>query len=115
MHYAVAPATETKLVHCVRGSIFDVLVDLRPGAKYGNWIGVELTADNHRMLYVPEGVAHGFLTLEAATEVQYFISEYYDPSAARGVRFDDPAFGIEWPARPAVISSRDASYPDHVR
>ena len=107
MHYA---AGETKLVHCTRGAIFDVLVDLRGDKPV--WFGVELTADNHRMLYVPEGVAHGFLTLEDGSEVQYFISAFFDPAAARGVRWDDPAFGIRWPAKPAVISARDAAYPD---
>ena len=110
MHYA---AGETKLVHCTRGAIFDVLVDLRGATP--SWVGYELTADNHRMLYVPEGVAHGFLTLEDASEVQYFISAFFDPKAARGVRWDDPAFGIRWPAQPAVISERDAGYPDWKR
>ena len=107
MHYA---AGETKLVHCTRGAIFDVLIDLRGDKPV--WIGVDLTADNHRMLYVPEGVAHGFLTLTDQTEVQYFISAFFDPQAARGVRWDDPAFGIQWPAAPAVIAQRDATYPD---
>lgn len=110
LHYSVAPAAETKIVHCVSGSIFDVLVDLRPAAP--RWISRVLTAAEHRMLYVPEGVAHGFLTLEDATEVQYFMSEPFDASCARGVRFDDPGFGITWPARPAVIAERDRSYPD---
>ncbi len=113
MHHA---AGETKLVHCTRGAIYDVLVDLRGGsiAPTGKpaWVGVELTADNHRMLYVPDGVAHGFLTLEDRSEVQYFISAFFDPKAARGVRWNDPAFGIAWPAVPAVIAARDAAYPD---
>lgn len=112
MHYAAAPYAETKLVHCVRGAIFDVLVDLRPGPGRHRWVGVELSAANHRMLYVPEGVAHGFLTLEDDSDVQYFISRHFEPSAARGVRYSDPAFAIRWPAPPAVISPRDAAYPD---
>lgn len=112
MHYAVAPHAETKLVHCVRGAIFDVLVDLRPGPGLHRWLGVELTAANRQMLYVPEGVAHGFLTLEDASEVQYFISTHFDVGSARGVRYSDPAFAIRWPAAPAVISARDAGYPD---
>jgi dTDP-4-dehydrorhamnose 3,5-epimerase len=112
LHYAVAPHAETKLVSCVRGAIFDVIVDLRPGAGRCRWLGVELSAANRRMLYVPEGVAHGFLTREDASEVQYFISTHFDAGAARGVRYDDPAFGIRWPAAPQVISPRDAGYPD---
>lgn len=112
LHYSVAPRAETKVVHCVRGSIFDVLVDLRPGPQQARWVSFVLSAENRRMLYVPEGVAHGFLTLDDATEVQYLISEFFDASCARGVRYDDPAFGIRWPAPPAVIAPRDASYPD---
>jgi dTDP-4-dehydrorhamnose 3,5-epimerase len=112
MHFAVAPAHETKLVSCMRGAIYDVLVDMRPGPTFCRWVGVELRADDHRAVYVPDGIAHGFLTLEDATEVQYLISDFYIAEAARGVRFDDPAFAIAWPARPAVISARDASYPD---
>lgn len=110
MHYAKG---ETKVVSVTRGAIYDVLVDLRPGPTHLRWIGVELTPDNHRMLYVPEGVAHGFITLEDASEVHYFISEFYDASAARGVRYNDPAFAIRWPATPRVISQRDATYPDY--
>ncbi|MBA3817903.1 MAG: dTDP-4-dehydrorhamnose 3,5-epimerase family protein [Deltaproteobacteria bacterium] len=114
MHYQTAPHGETKLVSCQRGAIYDVLVDLRPGPTHHRWVGYELTAVNRRMLYVPEGVAHGFLTLEDASEVQYFISTYYEPASARGVRYDDPAFGIRWPGPAAVISARDAGYPDVV-
>lgn len=114
MHYQIAPHEETKLVGCARGAIFDVLVDLRPGPTRLRWVGYELTAENRRMLYVPAGVAHGFLTLEDATEVQYFISEFHHAASARGVRYNDPAFGIRWPGEPRVISSRDAGYPDFV-
>jgi dTDP-4-dehydrorhamnose 3,5-epimerase len=112
MHYQVAPATEAKLVSCSRGAIYDVLVDLRPGPSRCRWVGYDLSSENRRMVYVPDGVAHGFLTLEHASEVQYFISEFYAPEAARGVRYDDPAFRIRWPVPPEVISARDASYPD---
>jgi dTDP-4-dehydrorhamnose 3,5-epimerase len=110
MHYAQG---ETKVVSVTRGAIYDVLVDLRPGPTHLRWVGYELTQDNRRMLYVPTGVAHGFITLEDASEVHYFISEFYDPSAARGVRYNDPAFAIRWPAEPQVISQRDATYPDY--
>lgn len=113
MHYQAEPHGETKIVSCTRGSIFDVLVDLRPGPTHARWIGAELSPDNHCMLYVPAGVAHGFITLEDASEVHYFISEFYEPMAARGVRYSDPAFAIRWPATPQVISQRDATYPDY--
>jgi dTDP-4-dehydrorhamnose 3,5-epimerase len=112
MHYQVSPHAETKVVRCTRGAIFDVIVDLRPGsATERQWIGAELTADNHRMLYVPEDFAHGFLTLENASEVFYEITQYYSAEAARGVRWDDPALGIAWPETPVVLSARDKSLP----
>lgn len=115
MHYQEAPHAESKLVRCSRGAIFDVAVDLRPESPtYCGWFGIELTPDNGRMLYIAEGLAHGFQTLADATEVQYQISREYVPSAAGGVRWDDPAFGIEWPrAQPGLtISERDRTYPD---
>ncbi len=112
MHYQAHPHAETKLVRCSKGAIFDVIVDLRTGETQNRWFGIELTSENALMLYVPEGVAHGFLTLEDNTEVQYFISGFYEPGAARGVRYNDPAFGIRWPAPPTVISARDANYAD---
>jgi dTDP-4-dehydrorhamnose 3,5-epimerase len=113
MHWQVAPHEEAKLVRCTAGSIFDVIVDLRPDSPtYLEHVGVELTAKRRNMLYVPEGFAHGFLTLEPATEVFYQMSEFYAPEAARGARHDDPAFGIVWPAPVAVIAKRDATYPD---
>jgi dTDP-4-dehydrorhamnose 3,5-epimerase len=112
MHYQSAPHAETKLVRCTRGAIFDVIVDLRPGSRTERqWHGAELRADNHRMLYIPEGLAHGFLTLEDATEVFYEITPYYEPAATRGVRWDDPALSIAWPSPPAVLSARDQSLP----
>jgi dTDP-4-dehydrorhamnose 3,5-epimerase len=112
MHYQAHPYGESKLVRCTQGAIYDVAVDLRADSgAYCNWFGVELTADNHRMLYVPEGVAHGFQTLEDSSEVFYEISRPYTPDAARGVRWDDPAFGIRWPEAPRVISKRDRNHP----
>jgi dTDP-4-dehydrorhamnose 3,5-epimerase len=111
LHYQIAPHEEHKLVRCTVGSIFDVIVDLRPESpQYRRWFGVELSGANRRALYVPPGMAHGFLTLADASEVYYMISTPYSPGAARGVRWDDPAFAIAWPAAPAVISARDANY-----
>jgi dTDP-4-dehydrorhamnose 3,5-epimerase len=113
MHYQAAPHQEAKLVRCTRGAIWDVVLDLRPGSPtYRAWTGAELSDANRAMLYVPEGCAHGFLTLTDAAEVAYQMSVSYAPDAARGVRYDDPAFGIEWPGAVMVISQRDASYPD---
>jgi dTDP-4-dehydrorhamnose 3,5-epimerase len=113
LHYQVAPHQEAKLVRCTRGAIWDVALDLRPGsATYRVWFGVELSAANRAMLYIPEGCAHGQLTLTDDTEVFYQISAPYAPAAARGVRYDDPAIGIKWPGEVTVISDRDASYPD---
>jgi dTDP-4-dehydrorhamnose 3,5-epimerase len=113
LHYQAAPYPETKLVRCTRGAIYDVVVDLRPQSKtFRGWLGVVLTAADRNMLYVPEGCAHGFLTLEDNTEVSYQMSEFYEPDSSRGVRWDDPAFQISWPAPIQVISERDRSYPD---
>jgi len=113
MHYQRPPHAETKLVRCVRGRIFDVALDLRSDSPtYRRWVGVELSADNLRGLYIPEGVAHGFLTLEADSDVLYQIAPKYEPGHEAGVRWDDPAFAIVWPAPPALISPRDATYPD---
>jgi dTDP-4-dehydrorhamnose 3,5-epimerase len=113
MHYQAAPAAEAKVVRCVRGAIHDVLIDLRPGSPtYRKWVARELTADNRVSLYVPEGVAHGFLTLSDDAEVLYLISAEYSPALARGVRWDDPAFEVPWPRQPLVISDRDRGYPD---
>jgi dTDP-4-dehydrorhamnose 3,5-epimerase len=115
MHYQAAPHEETKVVRCVRGSIYDVIIDLRPASPtFRKWIAVELDADNRRMLYVPAGMAHGFQTLADDTEVFYQISTPYHPPSARGVRWDDPAFGIEWPAGARIISDKDRHYPDFV-
>jgi len=115
MHYQTAPLAEAKLVRCVRGAIHDVVLDLRPdSATYRGHFGVELSAQNRLMIYVPEGVAHGFLTFDDDTEVLYQMSEFYDPEHAAGVRWDDPAFGIPWPSEVLVISDRDRTYPDFV-
>ncbi len=113
MHYQAAPHGEPKLVQCVRGRIFDVAVDLRPASpSYRQWFGLELAPALKRMLFVPEGCAHGFLTLAADTDVLYLMGRPFVPEAARGLRWNDPAFGIAWPAAPNRISSRDAAYPD---
>jgi dTDP-4-dehydrorhamnose 3,5-epimerase len=113
MHYQALPYGECKLIRCSRGAIFDVLVDLRADSPaYCSWFGVELTPDNRKSVYAPEGVAHGVLTLAAMTDVSYQISVPHVPSAARGVRWNDPAFGISWPAEVQVISERDRTYPD---
>jgi dTDP-4-dehydrorhamnose 3,5-epimerase len=114
LHYQPAPHAETKLVRVSRGRIFDVAVDLRPASPtHRRWTAVELSAENLRGLLIPEGVAHGFLTLEAETDVLYQISPMYEPGHEAGVRWNDPAFGIDWPAAPRLMSERDASYPDY--
>jgi len=100
-------------VRCTQGSIYDVIVDLRPASPtFRQWIGITLSAANREMVYIPEGFGHGFITLEDDTEVFYQMSEFYKPEAARGVRWDDPAFQVAWPAKPVVISERDRTYPD---
>ena len=113
LHYQAAPFPEAKLVRCTRGSIFDVALDLRQDfPTFKQWTGVVLSADNHRMLFIPEGCAHGFLTLQDDCEVFYQMSEFYHPESARGARWNDPAFAIDWPGKVSVISARDASYVD---
>ncbi len=115
LHYQIDPHPEVKLVRCTRGSLFDVVVDLRPqSATFRQWIGLLLSADQRNALYIPAGCAHGFLTLEDNTEVDYRIGAEYHADLARGVRWNDPAFGITWPLAPAVISERDAQYPDFI-
>lgn len=113
VHYQAAPHEEVKLVRCTRGAIYDVLLDLRRDSPtFRQWISAELTAENRRTLYVPKGIAHGFQTLADDTEILYQISEFHHPESARGVRWDDPAFGIDWPDRRPILSERDASYPE---
>jgi len=113
MHYQIAPFEECKLVRCTAGAIYDVIIDLRSGsAAFAQHFGVVLTAKNYRMVYVPQGFAHGFQTLEDHSEVSYQISEFYAPDSSRGVRWNDPAFGIQWPVEDLTISRRDQEYPD---
>jgi dTDP-4-dehydrorhamnose 3,5-epimerase len=136
IHYQTAPYEEGKLVSCIKGAIYDVIIDIRPDSPtYCQWIAVELTAHcsqltastsqltacclpltaSYRMLYIPKGFAHGFLTLEDDTEVFYQMSEFYAPGYGRGIRWNDPAFGIAWPGEVSVISDQDFTYPDFVR
>jgi dTDP-4-dehydrorhamnose 3,5-epimerase len=113
IHYQAAPFPEAKLVRCTMGAIYDVVVDLRSQSPtFRDWVGVKLTAENRHMLYVPEGCGHGFLTLEDNTEIFYQMSEFYHPELARGVRWNDPAIHIVWPAAVEVISERDRTYAD---
>ena len=113
MHFQRPPHEEVKLIRCIRGALYDVIIDLRPeSAAYKRWIGAELTAENRRMLYVPRGFAHGFQTLEEDTETFYMVSEFYTPGAESGVRWDDPSFGIDWPLRPSEISDKDQQWTD---
>ncbi len=113
MHYQAAPHGESKVVHCMRGRIFDVAVDLRGDSpSYRKWLGFELSPQLRRALFIPEGCAHGFLTLEASSDLIYAMGHPFVAEAGRGVRWNDPAFGIEWPQQPRVISERDASLPD---
>jgi dTDP-4-dehydrorhamnose 3,5-epimerase len=112
MHFQDAPAPEAKLVRCTRGSVFDVALDLRPDSpSCGKWSGAELSALNGRMMYVPEGCAHGCQSLEDNTEIYYMTSEFYTPKAVRGVRFDDPAFAIRWPLEASEVSEQDRAWP----
>ena len=113
MHYQTAPHAETRLVRCTAGAIFDVIVDLRPDSRsFRQWVGLELTQENRTMAYIPEGCAHGFLTLADNVEVFYQMSEFYSPVHAHGVRWNDPAFGIVWPGDVIVMSERDRNFPD---
>lgn len=111
IHYQVDPAPEAKLVRCTRGAIFDVAVDLRPGSPtWGKWFGVELSAENGRMLFVPELCGHAYQTLEDQTEMYYMASQVYTPHACRGARFNDPAFGIAWPFEATAVSEQDRNW-----
>ncbi len=114
MHYQVAPFAEEKLVRCTLGAIYDVILDLRPTSPtFKQWLGLELTSENRRMLYIPEGLAHGFLTLTNGSEVFYQMTEFFQPEYSRGVRWNDPSFGIIWPDhKDIIISQRDASFND---
>jgi dTDP-4-dehydrorhamnose 3,5-epimerase len=113
MHFQAQPLAEAKVVRCTKGAIYDVVLDLRPSSPaYRKWIAIVLSAANRHMVYIPEGCAHGFLTLEDDTEVFYQMSEFYDADSARGVRWNDPAFRILWPEKVEAISERDAAHPD---
>ena len=113
MHYQLPPTAEVKVVRCLRGALFDVVLDLRPDSpSFGTWFGAALTADNRTMMYVPEGCAHGFVTLEDDTEALYLVSSFYSPKDERGVRFDDPRFAIAWPLTPNEVSAKDRVWPD---
>lgn len=114
LHYQIAPHEEAKLIRCTSGAIWDVIIDLRPDSPtYMVWIGAELTASNYRMVYVPEGCAHGFLTVADHTEVTYLVSAFHAPESERGVRYNDPHFQIRWPMEIRAISDKDESWPDH--
>jgi len=113
MHYQRHPFEETKLIRCTKGAIFDVIVDLRPDSPtFLQWFGAELTEENHKMVYVPENFAHGFITLEDDSEVTYLVTEYYTPGAEAGIRYNDPMLNIDWPTQATVVSEKDQSHPD---
>jgi len=113
MHYQLDPAAEVKVVRCVAGSLWDVILDLRPASPtFGQWFGAELTSENRRMMYAPRGFAHGFLTLSDDTEAFYLVSAFYAPDRERGIRWNDPRFAIEWPLHPMVISDKDRDRAD---
>lgn len=111
MHYQLPPAAETKLMRCIKGAIYDVIIDMRPDSPtYLQHVGIELTAENRRALYIPDMFAHGYQALTDGAEVAYQVSEFYTPGYERGVRYDDPAFGIEWPLPVTVISEKDSAW-----
>lgn len=113
LHYQTEPHAEAKTIRCVRGAVFDVAVDMRESSpNYLQWVGQELSAENHSSVYIPKGFAHGYLTLEPDTELLYSASEFYTPDAEIGIRYDDPALAIGWPAPVLIISDKDASWPD---
>jgi dTDP-4-dehydrorhamnose 3,5-epimerase len=113
-HYQTPPCAETKLFRCIRGAVFDVIIDLRPASPtYRNWVGVELTAENYKMLYIPGNFAQGFITLADDTELFYQVSEFYSPGHERGIRYNDPAFAIPWPVPVEVISTKDQNWPNY--
>jgi dTDP-4-dehydrorhamnose 3,5-epimerase len=113
LHYQLPPRSEVKVVRCVRGSLWDAIVDLRPDSPtFGKWFGAELSAENRLMMYVPQGFAHAILTLTDDTEAFYLVSEFYGPEQERGVRWNDPKFNIAWPIEPSEVSPKDAKWPD---
>ena len=115
MHFQKAPHEETKFVRCTKGSIYDVVIDLRPESKtFKKWMGIELNEENHKTLYVPKGFAHGYLTLSDNSEISYMVTEYYNSFYERGVRWNDHAFEIQWPGEITVISQKDSNHPDFI-
>jgi dTDP-4-dehydrorhamnose 3,5-epimerase len=111
MHYQLAPRAETKLIRCIRGALYDVILDLRTdSATFGKSFGAELSADNRRMMYAPKGFAHGLVTLADDVEAFYLVDEFYSPEHERGIRWNDPRFGIQWPIQPVVLSDKDAAH-----
>lgn len=113
LHFQNDPYAQTKLVRCTRGKIWDVAVDLRKSSPtYLKWFGIELTSDNHKMLFIPQGFAHGFVTLEENSEVQYKVDNFYDPTTDRAIRYDDPDIGIEWPLKDVILSGKDIKAPN---
>jgi len=112
LHYQLPPHSETKIIRCIRGAVWDAILDLRTASPtFGKWFGEKLTADNRRMIYAPKGFAHGFITLKDNSEIIYLVDEYYDPQVERTVRWNDPTFGIEWPVEPTQLSEKDARAP----
>lgn len=112
MHYQLPPSAEVKIVRCIRGALWDCIIDLRPeSSTFGKWFGHTLSAENRTMMYVPQGFAHGFITLTDDAEALYLVSSFYDPKAERGLRWNDPRFGIEWPREPLELSQKDANWP----
>jgi dTDP-4-dehydrorhamnose 3,5-epimerase len=113
LHYQAKPYEEAKLVRCTKGAVYDAIIDIRPDSEsYKKWIGEELNEQNHRMLYIPKGFAHGFITLEDKTEVTYQMSEFYTPGVGKGIRWNDPALAIDWPVDVKVISPKDKNWPE---
>lgn len=113
LHYQVDPMEEVKIIKCIKGSIYDVIIDLRPHSKtFKQWIGIELKEEDHLLIYIPKGFAHGFLTLEKNSSIIYFVTQYYSKEHERGIRWNDPIFSIDWPFSPSIISDRDKNHPD---
>jgi len=113
LHFQKAPYQETKLVRCTRGTVYDVIVDLRPDSPtYKQWLGVKMTVDDYKLLYVPNDFAQGFQSLEDNSEIQYLVSEVYTPAAEAGIRYNDPNIGVEWPLPVSMITEKDANWPD---
>jgi dTDP-4-dehydrorhamnose 3,5-epimerase len=113
MHYQLPPHAETKIVRCIRGALWDCILDLRPGSPtFGKWFGETLSAENRKMMYVPKGFGHGLITLEPNTEAFYLVDEFYNPASERGIRWNDPKFAIHWPAEPRVMSDKDIAHRD---